>query len=43
MEWIDTLGTLESKDVIYTDYVQTAKELVPKLQGEVCDDGTCEV
>ena len=38
MEWIETLGTLEPKDVIYTDYVQKAKELLPKLQAEVCDD-----
>lgn len=35
MEWIDTLGTLESADIEYTDYVEVARRLVPFLQNEV--------
>lgn len=35
-EWLDTLGTLGSADVIFTDYVQAAKQLVSHLQDEVC-------
>ena len=35
LEWIDTLAALEPNDVIYTDFVKSAKELVPKLQQEV--------
>ena len=34
-EWLVTLATLELDDVIYTDYVKAAKELVPELQSEV--------
>ena len=35
-EWLATLPTLEPDDLSYTDYVEVAKELVPKLQDEVC-------
>ncbi len=34
-EWIETLATLEPQDVDYTDFVETAKKLVPELQEEV--------
>lgn len=34
-EWLVTLATLEPDDVIYTDYVETAKRLIPELQNEV--------
>lgn len=34
-EWIVTLATIEPEDIDYTDYVQTAKQLVPELQEEV--------
>ena len=37
-EWIETLATLEPDDVDYTDFVETAKALVPQLQQEV---GVC--
>lgn len=37
MEWIETLGTVEETDVLYTDYVETAKRLVPQLQQEGCE------
>ena len=36
MEWIDTLGTLESADVDYTDFVEVGQRLVTELQQEVC-------
>lgn len=35
VEWIETLATLERGDVIYTDFVESAKQLVPQLQKEV--------
>lgn len=35
VEWIETLATLERGDVIYTDFVESAKQLVPRLQKEV--------
>ena len=34
-EWLVTLATIEPDDVIYTDYVEAARELVPELQSEV--------
>ena len=34
-EWLVTLATLEPDDVIYTDFVEAARELVPELQNEV--------
>ena len=34
-EWLVTLATLEPDDVIYTDFVDVARELVPELQNEV--------
>ena len=34
-EWIVTLATIEPEDIEYTDYVQTAKRLIPELQEEV--------
>ena len=34
-EWLVTLATLEPDDVIYTDFVKAAKELVPELINEV--------
>ena len=30
-EWLVTLATLEPDDVIYTDFVDVARELVPEL------------
>ena len=35
MEWIETLGVLEMKDVIYTDYVTVAKRLASQLKEQV--------
>lgn len=34
-EWLQTLATLEPSDIDYTDYVETAKRLIPELQDEV--------
>ena len=31
-----TLGTVEVEDIIYTDFVETAKRLLPQLVEEVC-------
>ena len=34
-EWLVTLATLEPDDLIYTDFVEAARELVSELQDEV--------
>ena len=34
-EWLVTLAILEPDDVIYMDFVDVARELVPELQHEV--------
>ena len=31
-EWLVTLATLEPEDVLYTDYVECARQLLPTLQ-----------
>ena len=34
-EWIVTLATVEISDIVYVDFVETARQLVQELQEEV--------
>jgi 5'-nucleotidase len=36
-EWLVTLPTVNMEDVQYTDYVTSAKEIIPKLKKKRCD------
>ena len=36
-EWLATLATLTVDDVIYTDFVESAKSFVPILQEQVSE------
>ncbi len=36
-EWLVTLATIEPDEVEYTDYVECARQLVPRLQDRGCD------
>ena len=31
-EWLVTLATIEPEDVVFTDYVECARQLIPSLQ-----------
>lgn len=34
-EWLDTLPTIDPKEVTYTDFIKTANKLVAQLRNEV--------
>lgn len=36
-EWLDTLPTIDPKEVTYTDFIKTANKLATQLRNEVCN------
>lgn len=35
-EWLDTLPTIDPKEVTYTDFIKTGNKLATQLRNEVC-------